>query len=245
VAIQLSDDFSEATGTNLNGKALDAGAGDTWTVHNGSGDVNFAVARQTSGTYTDLVASADAGITDGDASVVLNVQADSFDAAGLIARLSNVNNYWFVEASPTRDFVRVVERVGGANTVRATQTVSLNSTTNYTLTVTVSGTSIAGTISGTTVSYGSMSTGGTNTRWGIYSNIAHTTFDDFLVQDAVAAVRWGAMDDPARSWRRGLTPRRRDELPFAPASPPPPPVLRAWFQADDSPRREREQVIPY
>lgn len=178
MATVLSDDFSDANGTDLHGKALDVGG--TWTVQNGAMDVQGGLANNASGLGASY-ATADAGTGDGQIECVVNGVAGSFVA--ILFRWADASNYWLARADIDGDLYELVEVNGGAATVRDSEAHTFNDATNYRLVVTLSGTSITCSVPGAPDLTFTSSFNETETEHGLYSGATGDTFNNFLMDD--------------------------------------------------------------
>lgn len=143
-AVLLADDFSEANGTNLNGKALDVGG--TWTVAAGAWAVQSGRAAPNAGGARAIVMTgAAADIT---AAVTVNPAAAG-GFVGLLVRYSDANNWWYVVFRAGDNAFRIIERNAGVDTTRASSTaVDYVGGNDYRLRAVCSGQTITATIDG-------------------------------------------------------------------------------------------------
>jgi hypothetical protein len=184
MATVLQDDFSDANGTNISGKALDVGG--NWTVLSGTWRVQGGLAEinETSGAFRKI--HADAGAADVTAQVDFAIPAGT-GAGGLILRSTDDINNWWVYASSFGDTIKLYEYNAGGLTERATAAHDFSAATTYEIKAELSGNNIEVFIDDVSkFSYGSASFQNTATRFGLISyrddaDFDLVTFDNFLV----------------------------------------------------------------
>jgi len=193
-ATLFSDDFNDG---NASGWSTSGGS---WSVVSGS--------YQQSGTSAD--AKAQSGTTSWtDYSVQARVRPNTFGssssrAAGVVARAQSMSNFYSLVLAPSS----VQIRRGTTTLASAAMTVSAG--TWYTLTLSVAGSTLRGSVNGTqvlTVSDGTLATG----RVGFVSSYTAATFDDITVFT-------GPGPDPTPTASPTASP-----TPTPTGSPPPPP----------------------
>lgn len=170
----LQDSFPDANGTSLAGKAMATGG--PWSVLAGTAAVQ---SNRVEATVLEFIAVADAGAADVVVSATVQTTSAGTGAAAVVARAQDVNNLWLVNASFSAQEVQIYERVAGTYNLRAQSAVTLNASTDYTLQMTASGTSLSGTINGVTVNYTSSSLQ-TQTQCGFRMDNSNLRVDDFL-----------------------------------------------------------------
>jgi len=149
-SVLLKDTFTDTALTLLDGGSahvMDVGAG--WTVNPG-GNLQVNPSLQ-----LDLVIGtapsrcwAESGRSDV-SSASVDVQSLAANGAGLAMRISDQNNS--IEFRLSTSTGRIIKRNAGAETVLATQNVSLNSGTKHTVACVLSGSSLTGTFDGANI----------------------------------------------------------------------------------------------
>lgn len=200
----LSDDFSEADGTNVNAKALDIGG--SWSVLSGSWSVQTGQARPGSSASNNF-AAADSSHADAHVSADVTLpSAGSFVSSGLYCRESSSTVGWLVcfEDDGSGKFVGIYERNGG-NTLRASGTFTGSG--QHSIKAILSGATINVYVDGSgsaSATYSSATLNQTTTNHGIYCYFDGTytscDVDNFLTGDGVTAV-----DYPPSRYKQKLT----------------------------------------
>jgi hypothetical protein len=162
----LQDNFVDVSGTNLTAHVMNVGPG--WTVTDGSYQIQGNAARCTgTGASSYGVAIADAGKSDGTATVTATLDAGAASRHGLAVRATNGNNHWRVTIKASGEFA-IVEVNGGTATVRASAAVTINTGTGYTIQCAFSGTTLTATLNGgNQISYSSATLNQTTTTHGL------------------------------------------------------------------------------
>jgi hypothetical protein len=194
LAVTNSDDFSDANGTDLDGKSGDVGG--AWTD---GGTCEFevqsgrAVWQLTSGVCMTTVESSDASVAVVVDMIVPNLDNYSF---GLAVRYSDNSNAWWVNVSRTAGGTPIMELTewnAAANTLRDSDTLGAISGTTIEFAATATGNTITGYVNGTSYStYASATHNNTATKHGLfmysdgtYSNTV--AWDDFSVDSDPAS----------------------------------------------------------
>lgn len=172
----VTDDFSEANGTNLSGKATDTGQ--TWTQR-GAG--TFTVS---SGTIGEATATNNTGFDVETGMPDCTVQATvatmtTSNRVGLSARLSDANNYLQAVAQ-TDGSVRLGKFVAAAFTQLAVTATGLV-TAGSTVALRMKGASLEVLVNDTVRATASDSFNSTATRHGVYFNVTDGRLDNFSV----------------------------------------------------------------
>lgn len=148
----------------------------TWTI---SG--NKAVSTFTSNSH----ATCNPGVADCTITCKAQTSATNGNMAydvGLVVRWGATTDYFLVGINSQGDLFRISERVSDNPVSRATASVTIDAGTEYTIVVTLSGTSISATLDGANqISYASATANQTATIHGIKGRIATDTIDDFQV----------------------------------------------------------------
>lgn len=177
----LHDTFTDTDGIALSAHTMDVGSG--WIAHYGTPQVQGNKAKGT--VFTDNAATADAGT----ANVTMSADwtyDDGDDYAEFFVRYVDNFNVWFVGYNRPMGRWEIAERVAGADTLRASSTISLSSGT-YTVAVTCSGTTIILSVDSIEkCRYESASAHQSATRFGIYvskpgGTVPVTAVDNFEV----------------------------------------------------------------
>jgi pectate lyase len=200
-ATLLSDDFNDG---NASG----------WSTSGGSWSVS-------SGVYSQSGTSASAKALAGSASwstvtVSVRVRPNAFGssnsrAIGIAARAQSTSNFYALVLTPTS-----VQILKGSTTTLASAPFSAATGTWYTLSLSATGSSLAGSVNGTQVVSTSDSSFG-NGRIGLVGNYAAGSFDDVVVSDA-------AGPSPTASPTASSSPTSSPSpSPSVSVSPPPPP----------------------
>ena len=178
ISVLLFDSFTDVNGTGLAAHAMNVGGG--WTVLSGSYTIQGNKAR--GGTAaTQNFAVANAGQKDVAVSAVGNTPTNA-QRMGLLARVTDVNNFWWFYFDTNANSIYVYERVAGVDTARASAAQAYASNTDFALQVNVSGTRITATVNGgNVISFASMSTGLSATKHGIDTYDVGGTLDNFQV----------------------------------------------------------------
>ncbi len=212
MATLLSDSFTDTNGVGIASHKADIPNTTGWVVTSTGG-----------GTATIQTNKLDSGAATASQIIVWDVaQADVIQSAdctwatisstlGLSARLSDANNYWRTRcATGTTGNWKIQEVVAGSSTDRATGSVTVNTGSTHTISVTWSGTSVTATIDGgNTISFTPTATGNSNTKFGTFGfttiGADHFQFDNYLITSAVVFV--GDDDDqpmlftePVETW---------------------------------------------
>lgn len=149
-SFHVEDSFTGANGTNLNGWTPDVTntPGNTWAAVVESWRIVNNRARGTD--YLTAVMVIECGAADG---TITMPTARGANNNGIVARYVDTSNYWYIRCSAAATAFAIVEVTAGTETVRA----SFNDNTNtpFTLTVTLSGNSIAANWNGHDLSYSS------------------------------------------------------------------------------------------
>jgi len=185
-ALYLRDDFSDANGTNLHGKALDFG-GVNWAVINNTMAVQGGRAVAGSGNNNAAIAEAGAADVEITANVHFATIAGS-DYVGLTMRATSEPNRWLAILETSTPTATIYEVNGGAYTVRGQTAFNAVNDTTYALRLTAVGTSLALYVNSTLLpTYGSASFNQTATKHGIHvsqtSGIGTHWADDFQVTE--------------------------------------------------------------
>ena len=111
-------------------------------------------------------------------------------AADLLVRWTDSTHYWMVHLTAAGAAIQLVEVNGGTVTVRASQSYAFSSGTNYSITVTASGATIAVAVNGVQkLSYSGATSNQTATKAGLRLGAAGTTtactWDNFVVTELV------------------------------------------------------------
>lgn len=197
MATLLQDTFTDTNGVALASHNADVPVSHIWTDGSSAYSIqgNRAQSITTAGAY---IASADATVAD--YTIACDVIPDESSAnaiLGIVFRYLDANNYWqavLYDDGGTQSF-EIYERSGGTNTLRANIAFAFTVGNVYTISVTISGTSItAATVNGGNQPSQipvTMGSGAGRTLCGIRSveNAgAGNRFDNFLVTGTAAAV---------------------------------------------------------
>lgn len=178
----LRDTFTDADGTSLASHTMDVGSG--WTASGGTWQVQSNQARKVSGTGGHDTLTADAGRADVNVSVEMT--PDAFSGGnlfgGLILRRTDDNNQWLFQITSGGTY-RLFEKNGGGYTQRASaDAAALVEDQVYTLTASLSGTTISCTLGpNTPIEYGSATHNQSATQFGVESEIGTINWDNFEV----------------------------------------------------------------
>lgn len=175
----LRDTFTDADGTNLNGRAVEEGSATpaTWTVNNGAYNIQSNRANQT-GTVDPTMATADAGQANAATSVVGNL-AGQHNGIGSLLRFSDNSNHWLADLNPVG--FQLFEVNGGGYTSRASSAGSFPASADHTIAATCNGTSFTASVNGGNGINYTSSFGQANTRFGIKTSKSGQRMDDFQV----------------------------------------------------------------
>lgn len=127
------DDFDDANGTNLSGKADDLG--NTWSVNAGTFDIQSGEARVTSAGFA--LATIDAATADVD--VTLKAKITSAAGEYIIVRWVDASNFIFLLINSAGAAYQLYKKVGGVNTLLGSGGSTPAAGTQVTARVTVSG----------------------------------------------------------------------------------------------------------
>jgi hypothetical protein len=193
VAVVVLDNFTTADGTNLAGRTPSPTntPGGTWTEQ--TGDWSITGNEALIAVSTDRAA---ATIEGGAADVTLTCECKSVGAtnsnrdAGLVARWSDASNFWSIGPNQGLAVFRIVERNAAVNTVRATTSITTDTTNYKTIQAVLSGQTIDGTYEGgNAIQYTSAALNETATVHGMrVRDAAGDRIDDFQVESAAAGV---------------------------------------------------------
>jgi hypothetical protein len=181
--VLLKDTFTDSNGTALHLHAMDVGAG--WTEQNGTWQIQSNAAQRTNAAAAPgNVATANAGNANVTISLTINFAAS--DEGGIIARFQDISNFWLFDMEPDGpNGYSIMERSSGSWITRASGSFTFSLSTNYTIQLVCSGTTLTGTINGgNTLSYASASDFQTATLHGIRfgnSNSLANFIDNFQV----------------------------------------------------------------
>jgi hypothetical protein len=185
MATILQDDFSDADGTNISGKALDVGG--TWTVLSGTWRTQGGICEQTAlaATFDKIVA--DCGESDVTVEVDATTHATLASIAALVCRSSNNTNNWWVYLSSANNTIKIYQFEAGSLTERASAAFTVAASTTYNIKAVTSGNTITAYIDDVEkCNYGSATFQNTETEFGILTvrdnaSFGQVTFDNFLV----------------------------------------------------------------
>lgn len=171
------DTFTGVNGTLLPAHTPDTDAsGNGWTTQAGTPDIFDNQARITA----TEIATVDCGVAD--CVISANVKCLGLAAvAGIIVRFSSASSYTFVTIEDFFDRFRVYEWNGSTLTSRASTNVTIDIGTEYTMTITLSGTSITATLDGANSINYTSSLNVSSTIHGISSRNNTGNFDDFTL----------------------------------------------------------------
>lgn len=164
------DQFIGTNGTNLTAHTPDVG--NAWAAAFGTMTIQSNAAYATSGAY--YVADM------GQANMVITarLQLDSGNSVGVIARYTDLSNYWFFYART--GLAILYERTSGSSINRASGDPACSTSTWYDVVFTLNGSSISATLNGLTLNYTS-SQHASNTKAGLIINVAATPVDTLTV----------------------------------------------------------------
>lgn len=190
--VLLLDQFSGLNGANVAGRspAPTNVPATTLTMHDGTAYLqgnalkpNVYVSSAVYGTYN--VGFANGTIR---CDVMTGLVSGGFDTSpGVVARLTDASNYFWIRVSEFSNLLEIAEFVAGVFNSRATVTVAITPNTAYTITVVLSGTSI-------TASVGADSVG-----WTSSNNLAATKHG-FRLRDAGTITIKSTLDN----WQFGI-----------------------------------------
>lgn len=132
----VKDTFTDANGTSLDAHTPDV-APAVWIEQAGNWDIQANRASVILNAAIG-VATLDSGISDMFIRGTGNVGAGGNDIS-IVYRYSDLNNYWFINASATANQFRIIERNGGVNTVRAVVGIAIGVAIDYEMTGTMNG----------------------------------------------------------------------------------------------------------
>jgi hypothetical protein len=184
-------------GQDLTARSMNLGAGWTagegviQTAYNGSSYGNgFAkvitvVADGVVGDNAALYVT-DSGIADADVRVIVNFNGTGLAKnMGLVARYTNLNNYWLAWAQATTNQVVLYEVASGVLTTRGTAAFTWADNTNYDLRINMKGTVADVYVNGVQkIHYTSATSNQSATKHGIRGELAGQIFDSFAVYNA-------------------------------------------------------------
>lgn len=176
-AAGITDTFTAANGTNLNGRTTETGS-KTWTVGNGVFDINTNKVRPTT-VSGSAYATLDAGAANIDMSVDVTIGATTVD--GLLFRFVDGANYWRVDLVTGTDRLHLIRSTAGAEDGSISGAVSLDVGNTYTIRVVTSGTSISAYVNGVLIASTTNSTHQTATKHGIIAGSTNTRFDNLSI----------------------------------------------------------------
>jgi len=112
-----------------------------------------------------------------------SASAGNGNDAGIVGRWSDSSNYWRIGAHSKDDVFAITERYSATPTIRASASVTIDTSTFYTIVATFSAKTISATLDGSNnISYGSAALNETKTVFGIFVRNATDAIDDFKVE---------------------------------------------------------------
>jgi len=180
--------MTAANGTLL--PAITPEVGGPWTTRTGTFDIQTNRANLSATSGGRDVATVGTGIADVLADVVIR-KTDGADTGefGLCLRYSDDNNYWMVVADLAANQLRIIERNGGVETVRANAAVVLTHTTDYTIRAIAYGQTIDAFLDGgNKITYALAALNENATIHGLAGDEVGETWDNFAVYPRTSAV---------------------------------------------------------
>jgi len=175
----LFDSFTDTNGTALNAHTMDIGSGWTYEGAGAAFTINASGRAYCSG-GSFSIAYANAGVSDCTLTCTYNPGATASDW-GVIFRVSNIGALWMAALSPSLGRFEVWNRFSSW-TLMGSSLVSIPGSTDYTIRVVLSGTSIVATLNGANTVSVTSSSLQSQTLHGLASeNLSDITFDNFRV----------------------------------------------------------------
>ena len=167
------DTFTDTNGTALASHTPDVGSG--WTVQSGS----VAIQNNRSASNTTAIATIEAGIADVFAECIVRIlNADN----SILLRFSDTDNFWACQANESNNEIIIFERNATVWTGRASTSVTINQSTDYTIKATAEGQTITAYLDDANkISYASATLNQTSTIHGIRFGVASNQFDNFAI----------------------------------------------------------------
>lgn len=188
----ISDTFTGANGTSLTVHAPDVNTpGNSWVNGVGTWTIQTNKAGNTAG-VNNQSALIDANCADCDVSADVTLVAGS-TRLGVIGRWIDASNFWQLILTVAGAQIQLIERNAATNTVRASAAITVADGETHNVKLSLSGTTLTGTMDGAnTVSYTSSSFQ-TSTTHGIHATNMLTTerHDNFRVEITSAFVAKG------------------------------------------------------
>lgn len=183
--VLILDQFTDADSTSLDAHTIAPTntPATAWTEQTGNWQITGNQACVAVAALNGL-ATCNPGVADCalSASVKVTAGATTSRDAGIAARYSNTSNYWTIGINATDGAFRITERNGGTDSVRATVSLTISASAEYTIAVTLSGATISATLDGANpISYASATLNQTSTIHGIRARATTDRVDNFRV----------------------------------------------------------------
>lgn len=181
----LDDDWSEANGTNIHGKAADVGG--NWTVQTGTMDVQGNKASNAEAAATSI-ATMSSGVAAGTITVPV-IPKQTLSVAGVCVRFDDTSNYWYCAVDVANDLLVIVKVEAGAPTTEDSDPLTVDIETEYSMTVTLTATSIAVTVGAASASVSNTWNNG-ELLHGLYTTGNGDTFGRFTMTGEFDAAKF-------------------------------------------------------
>lgn len=179
----VSDTFSSADGTNINGKLPNIGVGsDAWSVLIGTMETMSGrlLCTGSIGAFAEWTCVIESGQGDVTVSAKLQINTSGTDSC-LVLRATDVNNYWLIQIIDT-GAVNIYKKVAGTfSSLLATASLTITDGVDYTVSAQFSGNVLTATVNGSHLITYTDSFNNTATKHGFrFGNTANQA-DNFLV----------------------------------------------------------------
>lgn len=180
--VVVQDDFTDANGTPITAHVVAPVniPGNAWVVNAGTWEIQSNALVKTATAAAHETCTLDCGLADCTVSADLTVPGGG-GYTGLACRESDNANGWYIELSQPSNQLILYEVNGGSFTARDVQALTLVAGSTYTVSVVMSGTSIAATVGATTASYGSATFNQLVTKHGFRCYTGNSACNNFVV----------------------------------------------------------------
>lgn len=180
-----------STFTAPNGTSLDAitpEVGPVWVEQSGDWDIQGNRAHMTNNPLNRQVSTVVVGESDVMIDAVYNAGANG-NIAGLAGRWADDDNFWLIGITPFADQIRIVERSGGGNAIRASAAFVCAPGTDYDIRTALYGPTIDAFVDGgTKITYGAAALNENVQVHGVLAANIDDEFDNFAVFARTSAV---------------------------------------------------------